>query len=42
MELALDWKLNIKYPVNYRLYGQEKITQWLNKKLETVKEKAAM
>ena len=24
-------------PVKYRLHGQEKIVQWLNKKLETVK-----
>ena len=24
-------------PVKYRLYGQGKIVQWLNKKLETVK-----
>ena len=26
-----------KIPVKYRLYSQEKIVQWLNKKLETLK-----
>ena len=27
----------LEIPVKYRLYGQEKILQWLPKKLETVK-----
>ena len=27
----------LEIPVKYRLYGQEKILQWLTKKLETVK-----
>ena len=27
----------LEIPVKHRLYGQEKIVQWLNKKLETVK-----
>ena len=27
----------LQIPVKYRFYGQEKIVQWLTKKLETVK-----
>ena len=27
----------MEIPIKYRFYGQEKISQWLTKKLETVK-----
>ena len=27
----------MKIPIKYRFYGQEKIVQWLTKKLKTVK-----
>ena len=27
----------MEIPIKYRFYGQEKIVQWLTKKLETVK-----
>ena len=33
MEVAMDWK----FQLNIVFYGQEKIVQWLTKKLETVK-----
>ena len=29
----------MEIPIKYRFYGQEKIVQWLTKKLETVKKK---
>ena len=40
---VVDKRLNreggygLQIPVKYRFYGQEKIVQWLTKKLETVK-----
>ena len=33
MEVAMDWK----FQLNIVFYGEEKVVQWLTKKLETVK-----
>ena len=33
MEVAVDWK----FQLNIVFYGEEKVVQWLTKKLETVK-----
>ena len=35
--LKRGWCYKLEIPVNYRFYGEDKIVQWLTKKLQTVK-----